>query len=224
MNDLRLRTFCFNESFSDENIDKYNASNGIIVSKTLFEEINNSVDKVAVIGLYYDTRKIYIHIIDTHNNEENIIYVPNWIYNYFNYTENEIVNYMQVYPKIGNKVKIKPHGDFYAYLDDPVTALRNGFEEYSCLLAGTRIMINVNNIPLEVEILETYINNVSTNKQPIYIRGLELEVDIESEPETIPETIPEPVIEKDNFDSMFPSSYFKNNQPNKFPGKGYKFN
>jgi hypothetical protein len=109
------------------------------------------------------------------------MYIPLWIYTYFNYKEDDLVNYMQVKPITGNKIKIRPKGDFYAYLDDPVNALCSGFEKYSCLLENTTIVLNIQSIQLEVEILETYINSIKNNKnQPIYIRGIELEVDIES--------------------------------------------
>ena len=223
---LKLKTFVSNVLLSDSDIEKYNASNSVIVSQSLFQEITNKETngKVTIIGLYYKSKKIYVDIIDSHYDEPNLMYVPLRIYEYFNYDEDDLVNYMEVYPKVGNKIKIKPRGDFYAYLDDPISSLRDGFEKYSCLLKDTVILINVNNIPLEVEIIETYIKN-----QPICIRGVELEVEIE---ETIPETIPvpikEPIIEPkleqnmndfDDFSSMLPNSYLQQSN-NKFPGQG----
>jgi len=228
---LKLKTFFLNQLLSEDKIEKYNASNSVIVSHILFQEITNkeSNGKVSIIGLYYKNKKIYVDIIDSHSDEPNIMYVPLWIYQYFNYQEDELVNYMQVYPKTGNKIKIKPKGDFYAYLEDPVSALRDGFEKYSCLLKNTIILINVNGIPLEVEILETYIKN-----QPICIRGVELEVEIEEQvqesapvpepvpvPAAVPVPVPVPAPDPDDFDdfsSMLPTT---NNTNKHFPGKGY---
>jgi hypothetical protein len=218
MNNLILKTFYLHETLSDKEIEKYNSSNGIIVSKVIFEYLTqqNTSEKVLIIGLYFNTKKIYVNVEDSHSDNDNVAYVPSWIYEYLNYKEDALVNYMQVYPKTGNKIKIKPRSDFYAYLDDPVTALRNGFESYSCLLHGTIINININDIPLEVEILETYINNEKITNQPIYIRGVELEVDIESnEPEK--NVINSQVEEKIDFSSMLPPS---NNPDPRFPGKG----
>jgi len=224
MNNIILKTFYLHESLSDETIEKYNSSNGIILSKFLFEYLNNAntSEKVLIIGLYYNTKKIYVNILDSHNDNDNVAYVPQWIYEYLNYKEDSLVNYMQVYPKLGNKIKIKPRGDFYAYLDDPITALRNGFEEYSCLLNGTIINININGIPLEVEILETYINNQKIVNQPIYIRGIELEVDIESDVDIESKEVKEENYqeeEKIDFSSMLPEP--TQNNP-KFPGIGRK--
>jgi hypothetical protein len=232
---LKLKTLYLNPLLSEEDVDKYNASNGIIISKFLFEEITNKesinqdyVNKVLIIGLYYKNKKLYVNIIDSHNDDPQIIYVPSWIYHHLNYVEDEMVNYMRVYPKVGNKIKIKPRGDFYAYLEDPVSALRDGFEHYSCLIKDTVILINVNGIPLEVEILETFINNINNKNQPIYIRGIELEVDIEdttrcqSTNANLINPIPSPNVETgtaddDDFSSMFPMPI---ENKTKFPGKG----
>ena len=222
MNNLVLKTFYLHETLSDTIIEKYNSSNSIIVSKFIFEYLTqqNTSEKVLIIGLYFNTKKIYVNVEDSHEDNDNIAYVPSWIYEYLNYKEDRLVNYMQVYPKTGNKIKIKPKSDFYAYLDDPVTALRNGFESYSCLLHGTIINININDIPLEVEILETYINNAKINNQPIYIRGVELEVDIESNnPQPEQNLINEPIVEKIDFSSMLPPTSVIDPR---FPGKGKK--
>ena len=234
MNTLILKTFYLHETLNDDQIDKYNSSNGIIISKHIFEQFLNESDKTCIIGLYNtldnDIKKIYVNVIDSHDTEDNIAYVPQWIYEYLNYIEDSNVTYMRVYPKVGNKVKIKPKGDFYAYLDDPVTALRDGFEEYTCLLKDTVIIININGIPLEVEILETYVNDEICNNQPIYIRGVELEVDIEStEDVDIKSTnnLYQPnqnLTEEIDFDSMLPNSFLPTNLTNKFPGKGHKLN
>ena len=219
---LKLKTFYLNSLLDDAVIDKYNSSNSVIISQNLFQEITNkeSDNTVNIIGLYYKGKKIYVDIIDSHTDDPNIMYVPEWIYKYLNYEEDELVNYMQVHPKVGNKVKIKPRGDFYAYLDDPISALRNGFENYSCLLKDTVILLNIDGIPLEVEIVETYIKN-----QPIYIRGVELEVDIEETISPIEENNQNDIIKPiddsfdDNFDSMLP--YMPIQSENKFKGKGH---
>jgi hypothetical protein len=227
---LKLKTFVENPLLSDEQIDIYNASNSIIISQSLFQEITDKDAKgnVITIGLYYNSKKIYVGITDTHVYEPHIIYIPLWIYKYFDYKDDDLVNYMQVFPKMGNRIKIKPIGDFYSYLDDPVTALRDGFEKYSCLLENTRIVINVQSIPLEIDILETYINSEKNNKnQPICIRGVELEVDILEEPKLESEPEPKKPIYQPNLESDIESVDFSTLIPlpkeNKFPGKGHSF-
>lgn len=237
---LKLKSLFLHPLLSDEQIETYNASNSVIISQILFQEIvdKDAKGNVAIIGLYYKNKKIYVDIIDSHNDEPNVMYIPQWIYKHFNYQDDDLVNYMQVFPKLGNRIKIKPKGDFYAYLDDPVNALRNAFEKYSCLIENTTILVNVESIPLEVEILETYINSQKNKKnQPICIRGVELEVEIE---ETKDQEIKLPEIklpeiksqeikpennanDEDDFSSMLPTSMIQNitSPSNKFQGKGY---
>jgi hypothetical protein len=215
MSALRLRTFYLNSLLSEENIETYNSSNSIIVSKNLFEEITPG--NVYILGLYYNNKKIFVDIKDSHYDEPDIIYVPLWIYQHFEYKDDDLVNYMHVHPKTGNKIKIRPRDNFYSFLDNPVTALRNGFEQYSCLIKGTVIPININGKELDVEILDTYMNN-----QPIYIRGIELEVDIQ-ELENKNQKEDKKVNKEPEFDfdePMIPS--LNTNVLNKFPGTGHK--
>jgi hypothetical protein len=242
MDTLVAKTFYLHDTLSDEQINNYETSNNVLISNTLFQEIMNNHDdkKMLILGLYYKNKKIFVNIDGYHNNEDNLIYIPLWIYQYFNYTDDEQINYMKVSPKIGSKIKIKPHEDFYAYLPDPVQSLRDGFEKYSILLNNTTIPLNINGRTLMIDVLDTYSNN-----NPINIRGIELEVDIEEIQEEIKKEIQEEIqkeIEEDinniafyqnileetkekeiDFSSMLPPSFMQNIiQPNKFPGKGHR--
>ena len=247
MDTLVAKTFYSHEILSDEQINNYETSNNVLISKTLFQEIINNHDdkKMLILGLYYKNKKIFVNIDGNHHNEDNLIYIPLWIYQYLNYTDDEQINYMQVSPKKGSKIKIKPHEDFYAYLPDPVQALRDGFEKYSILLNNTTIPLNINGRTLIIDILDTYSNN-----KPINIRGIELEVeieeikDIQTKPEenittvdtpsqaianayTPSQTVGQyiPPNENNDFSSILPPSYLQNfNQPNKFPGIGRRLN
>jgi hypothetical protein len=221
MDTLVAKTFYSHETLSDEQITNFETSNNVLISNLLFQEILNNHDdkKMLILGLYYKNKKIFVNIDGNHHNEDNLIYIPLWIYQYLNYTDDEQINYMQVSPKIGSKIKINPHEDFYAYLPDPIQSLRNGFERYSILLNNTTIPLNIDGRILMIDIIDTYSNN-----NPINIRGIELEVDIN---EIQDQNILEEPKEKEDFDfsSMIPSSFMQNtSQPNKFPGKGYRFN
>ena len=123
---------------------------------------------------------------------------------------------MQICPKIGNKIKIKPHSDFYAYLPDPVEALRNGFEKYSILVKNTTIPLMIEDRVLYVDILDTH-----TDNSPICIRGVELEVEIEEIASNPIPIIPAPVIP---VVPVVPVPIIEEDQTydqKKFPGKGY---
>jgi len=180
MDTLQIKTFYLHETLSEDQINNYETSNNVLVSNSLFQEIMNSRQdnqnetKMLILGLYYKNKKIYVNIDGSHHNENNIIYTPLWVYQYLNYIDGDEINYMQVYPHTGSKIKIKPHSDFYAYLPDPVQSLRNGFEHYSILMPNTTIPLNIDGQTLLIDIIDTYSQN-----KPINIRGIELEVDIE---------------------------------------------
>jgi hypothetical protein len=230
METLVAKKFYLHETLSDEQINNYETSNNVLISNTLFQEImnNHEDNKMLILGLYYKNKKIFVNIDGNHHNEDNLIYIPLWIYQYLNYNDEDQINYMQVSPKIGSKIKIKPQEDFYAYLPDPVQALREGFEKYSILFKNTTIPLNINGRTLLIDILDT-----NSNNNPINIRGIELEVEIEEinqvkkieETPTPIQTIPEVIFpeEEIDFSSMLPPSLMQNIiQPNKFPGKGHK--
>ena len=227
-----LRPHSLNAFLSEDDIAKYETSNSVIVSHTLFEDIvnnNNYNNNMFLLGLFYNDKKIYVDVDASHYDDSNLIYIPLWIYQYLNYKDEDYVEYMQICPIKGNKVKIKPLSDFYAYLPDPVNSLRDGFEKYSILINNTTIPILVDNRILYIEIIDTYSNN-----SPICIRGVELEVEIEEIEELVlpntvplPNTIPIasstiPVIPTLNggFDLSGIVAPTTSNQK-KFPGKGY---
>jgi hypothetical protein len=96
---------------------------------------------------------------------------------------------------------------------DPVGALRNAFEHYSCLDAGQ-------SIPLIVGQNRVYVDIVGTNSDgPICIRGLEIEVEIarpldEPEPEPVPAVVAthEPMVEEVKpvvVDTRFPGTGYR---------------
>jgi hypothetical protein len=120
---------------------------------------------------------------------------------------------------IGLSVRIYTYSKNYTKLDDPVSALRNAFESYMILKAGTTIQLLVGNEKMEVDILDTF------SSEAICIRGVELTVIID-EPETNDIMIPQQEQEQEqeqsedlDFSGMFSAPLLSS--PNKFPGTGY---
>ena len=220
--ELIVKPITLNSFLSDEDIQKYETSNSIIVSHSLFEDISNNetyANNMLLLALFRNDIKIFVDIDGSHYDDTNIIYVPLWIYQHLQCDDdNENINYMQICPKPGNKIKIKPHSDFYAYLSDPVEALRNGFEKYSILVKNTTIPLMIEDRILYVDILDTHSEN-----SPICIRGVELEVEIEEivsnhPPPVVPEPILEPILEPVLTPIITENQSY---DQKKFPGKGY---
>jgi hypothetical protein len=183
---------------------------------------------MTILKITCDLRSVTSHIVGIHNDDTEQIYVPYWMYSLLNCSEEDRCSITQVYPSIGLKIHIKPMNDSYAHLEDPVSALRNAFEQYSTLISGIDIPLYVNNSTLNVSILDTY------NTEPICIRGVELEVIIDEPIQTmervqtnsIVDTVAAPVdkntvmeAEEYSWDSMIPG-IIPDESSKKFPGKG----
>jgi hypothetical protein len=102
---------------------------------------------------------------------------------------------------------------------DPVGALRNAFEHYSCLDAGQ-------SIPLIVGQNRVYVDIIGTNSDgPICIRGLEIEVEIarsldepEPEPEVAVAAVPTAVATHEPMVEEVKTAV----ADTRFPGTGYR--
>ena len=206
---LILRPHCLNAFLSEDDIKKYNNSNSIISSQTVLIDMMSRLEtsNMLIIELLYNNKKIQVDIESSHYDDSNIIYVPYCIYEFFEYKDDEYVSYNKVDPIVGNKIKIKPHSEFYAYLPDPVNALRNAFEKYSVLSKNITIPLYVDEKVLYVDILD-----INSDDECIYIRGVELEVEIEENKDLhkLPEVVP-------NINRNIIEEY----DTKKFPGKGY---
>jgi hypothetical protein len=173
--ELIVKPVTLNSFLSDEDIQKYETSNSILISHSLFEEISNNetyANNMLLLALFRNDIKIFVDIDASHYDDANIMYVPLWIYQHLQCNDNnENINYMQICPKIGNKIKIKPHSDFYAYLPDPVEALRNGFEKYS-ILVKKKNEISSNNVVIKISPAKSIRKNINKHNNPKYILDL----------------------------------------------------
>jgi len=205
-------------------------------------------EQLVIIEISNGTRSVCAHICGVHESDD-AIFAPFWMCELLGYGSGEItVELTHVYPSIGNRIRIQPYTSEYAKLDDPVSALRNGFEKYACLSSGLDIPLLINGDRLIVSIIDTH------NTGPICIRGLELEVEIEKPLDSLIEeeesvVLPEPkrarytegvantivdasmpptlapVADDDFGDSMFPAamlpaSVTPSSNTNRFPGRG----
>jgi len=174
-----LYPLLFNEALTDDIINTGECGDGIYVSENrfrLFMEGGATTDEEAltVIAVKCGGRSVNTFIKGTHTEAPECVFAPSWICNILGCNGGETIELGRSYPSIGSKITIKPHTSGYSLLDDPVSELRNAFENYSCLSAGLDIPLNVAGETLVVSILD-----VGT-EGPICIRGVELEVEIET--------------------------------------------
>ena len=166
---------CFNEHIFDTEISSRETADGIYLSIQRFSQFMNVDDEtVVVLELKCGDRTVYAHICGSHSDDDATVYAPSWMCQILRCEGGEEIEMRQCAPSMGLKITIQPHTSEYATLDDPVSALRNAFENYACLVSGIDIPLNVAGSRLIVSIVDTGFEG------PICIRGVELEVEIQT--------------------------------------------
>jgi len=166
---------CFNEHIFESEIESRETSDGVYLSIGRFGAfMRDDDDTVVVLQLTCGDRTIYAHICGSHGDDEGIIYAPSWMCALLRCTGGEEIELKQCNPSLGTKITIQPHTSGYATLEDPVAALRDAFENYTCLMSGIDIPLTVGGANLIVSIVDTGMEG------PVCIRGVELEVEIQT--------------------------------------------
>jgi len=227
-----LYPLCFNETLLESQIQQYECSDGIYVSTNRFGLFMTDGDEsLIVISINCGSRSVFSTIRGTHTGADDIVYAPSWICQLLGAECGTVVELERAHPNLGSSITIKPHTSQYSLLEDPVSELRNAFENYSCLTSGVDIPLLVAGEIVIVSILDT------DSLTPICIRGVELEVKIETpfdkeaqaaaqaeaQALALAEAEAEAVSEYrntfDDFDEGVVSAAPSNS---KFPGRGYR--
>jgi hypothetical protein len=208
-----LYPLSFNETLGETEIVSLECSNGIYVSSTRFTTLNYGAQdsEMVLLKITRGGQSILAHITSIHHGESAVIYAPLWICDHLGGIEGEEVTIERVHPALGTTIRIQPVTSEYASETDPVQALRNAFESYSCLTPGLTVPLHVGENRIYVTIMET------NGDAAICIRGMEIEVQIDRPLDTPePEHVPLHVPEEKQEDAMFV-------QPDtRFPGSGYR--
>jgi Ubiquitin fusion degradation protein UFD1 len=217
-----LYSLLYHETLPEAEIEGRECSNGIYVSSTRFSGLNYGTNdnEMVILKLTHGSRSVLAHITSIHTGESSVMYAPTWMCMHLGLDEgdNDIV-VERVHPALGSKITIQPYTSEYTKEVDPVGALRNAFEHYSCLDAGQ-------SIPLIVGQNRVYVDIIGTNSDgPICIRGLEIEVEIarpldepEPEPEVAVAAVPTAVATHEPMVEEVKTAI----ADTRFPGTGYR--
>lgn len=220
---LQCFPLCFNSSLTDDDLNQRECGDGIYVSADRFRYFNNTdSEELVIIKITNGEFTTYAQIIGVHSDRRNKVFMPAWMFEYLNVEcTYQVLLERCTDISIGLHIRIRPHSSKYASLDDPVSALRNGFENYIVLKGNTDIPLLVDGERLIVSIIDTFSN------EPICIRGVELEVEIEQpmdykkpteKPFDFSNMLPIPTKEPFDFSNMLPLPTIKDKH---FSGKGY---
>jgi hypothetical protein len=218
---------CFHSTLLESELAQAECGDGIYLSSERFQHFNNvDSDALVVIKITKGARSAYASITGFHTDDRDSVYMPSWMCQYLDGDCGDTVSMSKLADyRTGLDIQIQPHESWYATLDDPTSALRNAFENYTIIQSGTDIPLYVNGKKLIVSIIDTH------NEGPVCIRGVELAVNIdrpldmpdaqvqaqEQEQMQVPtlvNTIEEPI----DFNSMIPLP--KPVDTGHFPGRG----
>jgi hypothetical protein len=235
VNSISLNSYplCFHNTLLESELDQRECSDSIYLSNDRFRYFNNTdSEELVIIKITKGSRSTYANITGIHSEERNMIFMPTWMCAYLGADcgDNVSLSRLRDY-RTGMNIRIQPHTSEYAKLEDPASALRNAFENYTVLQSGIDIPLQVAGSLLVVSIIDTH------NVGPVCIRGVELYVEIDRPLDSPPEEVnaPEPKRARYNdteansivpefeeqkpedFDSMFPTVPVEDKR---FPGKG----
>jgi Ubiquitin fusion degradation protein UFD1 len=205
----------YHETLAESELEKCECSNGIYVSATRFSGLNHGAveSEIVILKLTHGGRSVLAHITGIHHGESSVVYAPSWMFYHLSCDEaGDPIVIERVHPALGTKIRIQPYTSEYTRENDPVAALRNAFENYSCLEVGQ-------NVPLLIASQRLHVDILGTNSDgPICIRGLEIEVEIDRPHDYVePEPVPEPVREN-TWEPMVVPAFVDT----RFPGTGYR--
>ena len=242
VNSITLNTYplCFHNTLLESEIDQRECSDSIYLSNDRFRYFNNTdSEELVIIKITKGSRSTYANIIGVHSEDRNMVFMPSWMCSYLGADCGDQVNMSRLADyRMGMNIRIQPHTSGYATLEDPSSALRDAFENYTVLQSGIDIPLQVAGSLLIVSIIDTH------NTGPVCIRGVELSVEIDRPLDMPPEEVIVPETKRAryhdsetfagnsivpgfhdeeqsqtpvDFNSMFPTQV----EDKRFPGKGY---
>jgi hypothetical protein len=204
---MQVQPLYYLGSLSDDEIAKEDCSDRIWVPQAIFERFTNT-DGPAVVRLQNSVEQtIPALIYAVHYGDRNTMYAPSWICDELAH-DMDTIELFPIRPNVGTQITIVPHtSDYLDVAEDPVTVLRNGFEQYTCLVRGLDYKIWLGSHSFTITITDM----LPPEESVIYIRGHELELELlppldrpdtppppqlpEPTPPPIPEPIPEQIVE-----------------------------
>jgi len=206
---MKVLPLCYLGQLSELDIARHECSDRIWVHHTRFEALAASGEAgiAAIVRLSNRVEQSVPAVVyAAHYAEEDAVYAPNWILSELIH-DTEEVTCERFAPSLGTQITLLPlTSDHLRGDSDPETVLRDGFEQYTCLVKGMDYQIWLGEHSFTV----TMVDVAPAGQEVICIRGTPLELDLlapldrpatpppsppaillpEAEPETPMETVP----------------------------------
>jgi hypothetical protein len=156
------------------------ASNKFYASSSQFGELVKDAEEGELIlyELKTPAGTVVATPVGPHYEEENILFVPTWMWNRLKGDGDVSVTCVleRCHPSMASMISLEPHTSMLLACKDPETALRNAFEQYSCIQRGETYPLQLEDLP---ELLWVTIPAVAPESAaPLCIRNIELTVDM----------------------------------------------
>lgn len=173
---MKVQSLCYLNTLSEEDLARHECSDRIWVSHTIFTDyIANEPGIAAIVKLVNGVdQHIPAVIYGAHYDDPNTIYVPSWMLAELVWDE-ENVRLERFNPSLGTMITIVPHtSDHISNGADPETLLRDGFEQYTCLVKGLDYKIWLGTHSFNITLMDVH----PVGQDVICIRGSPLELEL----------------------------------------------
>lgn len=169
--------FCYNAEITLT--PELECSNQFFIHSTHFEKLlgDDSSGELLLYELKTSEGTIVGTPIGPHSEGNNYIFVPTWMWDALKGMEEEVVCMLErCRLSMASMIALEPHTSDLLKCKDPETALRNAFEQYSCIQKGGTYPLQLEDLPTLVWVTIPAVN--PDVKEPLCIRNVELIVNM----------------------------------------------
>lgn len=167
--------FCYNAEIVI--LPELECSNKFYIHSKEFEKMveDDSAGELLLYELKTPEGTIVGSPIGPHSDGDNILFVPTWMWDALKGADEEVVCILErCRPSMASMIALEPHTSDLLKCKDPETALRDAFEQYSCIRKG-------GTYPLQLEDLLVWVTIPAVTpdvKEHLCIRNVELIVNM----------------------------------------------
>jgi hypothetical protein len=174
---MKVLPLCFLGRLSEEDLQRHECSDRIWVHHRMFEDLTTGEEPgiAAIVRLSNRVDQSVPAVIHAaHYDDEDVIYAPAWIAAELLHDTDD-VRCERFSPSLGTQISIVPHTSDHLHIgEDPETVLRDGFEQYTCLVRGLDYQIWLGAHAFTITLTDIQ----PAGQEIICIRGVPLELEL----------------------------------------------
>jgi hypothetical protein len=155
------------------------ATNQVTISRARFRDVMEATTEgeLPIYELVTPSGRIPISFRGTHSEGDHILYTPEWIWNLLKGESKDVICLMEpIKPSMARMIALEPHTSDLLKCKDPETALRNAFEQYTCIRKGGSYPLQLEDLPDVLWV--TIPSTTPDSSDSLCIQSVELVVDM----------------------------------------------